>query len=1730
MRFARSPTVFFWGGLIACLLFFSNLLMAAPSTFALETFISITGSDNQRLPLSGIYDIQFELIKPDDTVVFTKNYTSVIALGILSVSIEEEDNLDSTLFKDHLLSAKITISGSGISTQSNLNLGIASFTNTEVITLPIHSVARTIQSDTATATRSFLNENLIKFEEPSLNVSIATTNIKSRLHVGGTLKATSFIGDASNLLDMDYIRWTRVTNPERIFYDTGFVGIGTMDPKTDLHVSGNLQVTQNQQSQSIGVNPLLTIRDTLEATFRGEAPLVSNLNATNISHGTVQSERLFGAYPNITGIGTISSGIWNSTSALLQDDAISNQLSIVNSSFENSSLSGDLTRTNALTVVSNSVSYPLIINPNGWILSEDAGVQSISTSELVLNGSTFEYPSTLNIITTNDQVFKLSPTGQFTFPDTPIVTEFNPSQSIRVGTTADASPGTIRLNTYFEGHTPSGWHRLDKSGIFTGHSLYPENNLTTPLLNIKSNGNIGIGIQNPLDSFVTSGNVVFLGNPSADDIAYIGDGDYLLWVSNRGALVIGNGEMSTNMFLKENIGTSSVTIGNNAISSGFGAVNISSPTVNSVTKASADYSVLIGSTDSDLTGINLIALASTQINGFSSPGVVMSAKGMENAITGDQNIVFNGINPSSTYANGFIGGQNLSSPLGNNSFMWDLYGRGRHLGSNIHNSFVTGPQIKVGINSNSFSTDPTEILVVGGHVSANALKGSGHLLTGDIRTEYLNVLIAGVTENIAPTLNKDAQYIYVSDLMNSIPENTVLTQTISDGSIEGSNFNSYSLDSHKIVDNSVDTENFQNGAIQTNHLNIDDLPGRVFSNIDGDNIEDNAISDVKLATDSIYTLHFVDEAVTMHHISENMVNSTNIAVNNIALHAIADVDILPEQLPSNYFATESATGINIAHEVLSTTMSGDTIDESYFVYEIPAGTPSPQIQEQHINSDAVKSYHIPTNSIYSRHLGYGEISTVDFTSDQTPGIQVADERTVNDVVFQGRHFVNNSVTNSKFFDDCPSPTCATPTENFQLTSEQIGPDALAYDGELYDEITDGAVVLRHISPKAIVGRHIKNRSIQTIKFQDNSVESQHIAEDSVSSLDILDHTLTQADFSLRSIEGVHIVARSITSRELADDAISSQNIGESIIDSSHIIDKTLGKNDFAPGAFTPDKIRNGTIVSDNIAANAILENHLGDFELSPEKFKDHGVHWNNFIPPPEGGFPMDRFGDNTLDFSAKFLSTDDIHGSKITTASITAEQVNIPTFNVSKLVVPLDVSKGGTGLTSFIPDAILYAYTDSIVKMGQTTQFLWNSSNARLTIGTPTSIPAGFTSGIITTGNVLISDGALLLNQHSTTHYTFVKYNPTDSAIQLSYNSPLSSNQSNMGVKTKKLMGQTSLVIGNSAQTNEVDLSSGLRLGSTYVSNDTSPPTNGLIVEGPIQINDVSGNIKQASELNGYGLIVDRETTDGVIHATSANIGILSDITGGQGHLSSSTSEKLDETPIWTSGRSINAEGVIGIETASPIPMRVTMSATIGEVTGIQAIMVTENPTTSAAAFHTELTGTGITEMTDAIGYASPTFTAGIYGQSSNTTRADNYAGVFDGNFLAKSMTNSDTTPDQALEISTMFIEGLNYHKTQTSIINTIDWRHGSIVNINVDNNPRNIVFSHKPDESAKLLVVVEHSGTGELTFSDGSILWHSGYAPELTAVTDTVDIVVFYYDKNLDKYFGSAAYNFRTP
>ena len=63
----------------------------------------------------------------------------------------------------------------------------------------------------------------------------------------------------------------------------------------------------------------------------------------------------------------------------------------------------------------------------------------------------------------------------------------------------------------------------------------------------------------------------------------------------------------------------------------------------------------------------------------------------------------------------------------------------------------------------------------------------------------------------------------------------------------------------------------------------------------------------------------------------------------------------------------------------------------------------------------------------------------------------------------------------------------------------------------------------------------------------------------------------------------------------------------------------------------------------------------------------------------------------------------------------------------------------------------------------------------------------------------------------------------------------------------------------------------------------------------------------------------------------------------------------------------------------------------------------------------------------------------------------------------------------------------------------------------------------------AKLIVLINHTGKGKLTFGNADkISWLDNFPPELTATKDAVDIVFFNYDSELDKYFGAAAYNFK--
>ena len=153
--------------------------------------------------------------------------------------------------------------------------------------------------------------------------------------------------------------------------------------------------------------------------------------------------------------------------------------------------------------------------------------------------------------------------------DGPFITKVNLPTGVKIGDTQDQSSGTIRLNQSsgffesFSGNTGDSWNRLDKSGIFTGFSLFAEDTMQSPIIIIDSVGNIGVNHNTPKESFVVSGNVIFFGDPNADDLSstLIAPMDALAWVANRGALRIGESTDNEDMFSNDSIGQWSVAIG-----------------------------------------------------------------------------------------------------------------------------------------------------------------------------------------------------------------------------------------------------------------------------------------------------------------------------------------------------------------------------------------------------------------------------------------------------------------------------------------------------------------------------------------------------------------------------------------------------------------------------------------------------------------------------------------------------------------------------------------------------------------------------------------------------------------------------------------------------------------------------------------------------------------------------------------------------------------------------------------------------------------------------------------------------------------------------------------------------------------------------------------------------------------------------------------------------------------
>lgn len=455
----------------------------------------------------------------------------------------------------------------------------------------------------------------------NLNVSgIATIN---RLNSGnvsidsGIVTATSgvvtYYGDGGKLLNLPTSQWLDIDVGLGFtsIYNRGFVGIATNDPRFTLQIGGNPTLSQN----GIGFNSTGNIRATgiiTASSFSGSGVNLTNLNASNISSGTLNNSRLPNDI-NVSGIITASTSFvgnlvgFASTSYNVDSGA---RLSIVSidSTFSNSSIS---TVTNTLNV--NGRIGVGTVSPRGDI--EIRKTSGISTVQIISESGESRLIVGRVVGTGNSY-------GSIQFGNTNGTYSSSTSKSLDI-----INYDTGNVNTYLN---------ILQTGINTGsfNWIYGTN---TSLMKLTYDGKLGINQSNPQyalhvggSSSITNdlsvgGNLILFNSLSVPNITVSNTAIFnnkLLVKTNSGSydLQVGTNPTTNNGGVGINT-NGTVRISNSLTTADIVATNVSAGT--SVTTATL-YANQIGQQSSSVGSFDVVNANSLTVTSFSPSDLTVS--------------------------------------------------------------------------------------------------------------------------------------------------------------------------------------------------------------------------------------------------------------------------------------------------------------------------------------------------------------------------------------------------------------------------------------------------------------------------------------------------------------------------------------------------------------------------------------------------------------------------------------------------------------------------------------------------------------------------------------------------------------------------------------------------------------------------------------------------------------------------------------------------------------------------------------------------------------------------------------------------------------------------------------------------------------------------------------------------------------------------------------------------
>ncbi|MBL6722597.1 MAG: hypothetical protein ISQ13_01155 [Candidatus Margulisbacteria bacterium] len=1358
----------------------------------------------------------------DNEPLFSEHFKSIpISNGHITVSLgtNPENPIESSVFED-----------------DNLRIGFKVGNSEDLEFIELSAVPYAFHSEVSDAAQRLQNEELMKFDFINNRIGVNNTSPQTTLDVGGTVKATAFSGDGSQLTNLsisdDRLVWLKNSEtPTNIYYTNGNVGISTETPGATLDILGNAIVSGN-----------LTVRGLLQADqLKGDGSGITNINASQINAGVINAKHVVGDYPGITGVGILTSGTWNATE--IADQYIANQLTLNDATISGTNtISGEFSLTGHSSI---SGDHKFSISSKGWAITPTGGltVQSVTlnTNILISNNAIEVLGSNgLELSPPDTPGLYISPTGSVGVNTITPASEFHVNGGITLGFSPNGQPGMIRFNpedNTFEGYRndTSGngtWIQLDYNSSFDSHALHAEGDAIKNLIYINSDGHVGIGgipDDEITDHLVVSGNVVFKGSSiihSSNDLNIKGAGTRMMWVPKKAAFR--SGYVEGTQWDYDTIGEHSVVFGNSGNASGDNTVIVGG--INSTN--SGDGSVVVG-------GIN------NHIDSSSYSVIV----GGGSAIAGEENQILNstlstivgGKNNKITNAiqSTIIGGGdntvngNYSVAMGknitinhNSSFVFSDGIAPRETGAN--NQFLIFASGGVGIGQ---APEPGYDLSVAGGIKAMFFEGDGSGLT-DISASRLGGFAAETTAS--------RNSIYISDDNGFLPADTVSGLSIIDGSITGNDIQANSITGDKIERFSITGDKIESGTISSDQI--------ADNSITADKIQPKAISGEHIQAESITKENIAPNAIQTHHIADGQVTNGKIAPDTIDSSRIADQSITSQDI-----GLKAISSINIADDAIQArhiayaTVVSDNIAED-------------AIQAQHINDLVVSSRVIQDNAILTNHIKDNAIL----------------QRHIADNAIQGIHIADAVIINERIKDN-------------SIESNKIAPNAI-----LGIHLPDNVIISRHIADRTILEQHISDVAIGEDKIDDNAIVSRNIqngavtsdklAPNSVESIHILDGTITSKDIQEMGFLPNEMIAEgAIASINIADNAIGGNHIKDGQIESLHILDFSIVSRDIKDETIDATRVlANGTITAELIAENAIQEHHLADNSVTSRNLADASIPWEKITMDP---IPEASIAD--LSIPGSKIKDGSIPGSKIEPNSITSDKLADNSISTNALIGTLSVEKGGTGLTQnqidLLKGSVLYASGEPARMAGNKNHISWDEVNMRMGINT-----AAPEAALHVDGSLLTTQGVFFGNMENSISFgvdgdgeSFIIIGP-ESPAQLNTDgeSEESGNVEPLGtLKTSQLYVKEKVGIGISDPVNALDVKGTMAIGQTFAG--VQAPANGLIVEGNVGIGtttpahalDVNGAI-QAKSIIGKS---ESDSTPGIgIQGIGGEIGIKS--------------------------------------------------------------------------------------------------------------------------------------------------------------------------------------------------------------------------------------------------------------